>query len=91
MNPGRILVKELGHHLPYNISMPLLFHLAQFAAHIRDMHYMLHKVVVERMAATPSSSDCGRLSAVLQYRFQILPLFDVPGSAFHTAPKTTSQ
>jgi len=77
-------------NLPYNISTPLLFHLAQFAEHIRDMHFMLQKEVVDRMAAAPSSSDYGRLSVMLQYRFRILPLFDVPGSAFQPAPKVTS-
>ena len=86
----------LGHdlrivgNLPYNISTPLLFHLAQFADRIRDMHFMLQKEVVDRMAAAPSSRDYGRLSVMLQYRFQILPLFDVPGAAFHPAPKVTS-
>ncbi len=86
----------LGNHLrivgnlPYNISTPLLFHLAQFAPHILDMHFMLQKEVVDRMAAAPSTSAYGRLSVMLQYRFQILPLFDVPGSAFNPAPKVTS-
>lgn len=77
-------------NLPYNISTPLLFHLAQYAAHITDMHFMLQKEVVDRMAAAPSSSDYGRLSVMLQYRFQIIPLFDVPGSAFNPPPKVTS-
>ena len=77
-------------NLPYNISTPLLFHLAQFAAHIQDLHFMLQKEVVERLAAAPSTSAYGRLSVMLQYRFQILPLFDVPPQAFHPAPKVTS-
>ena len=77
-------------NLPYNISTPLLFHLAQFASRIQDMHFMLQKEVVERMAAAPSTSAYGRLSVMLQYRFQILPLFDVPPEAFHPAPKVTS-
>ena len=77
-------------NLPYNISTPLLFHLAQFASHISDMHFMLQKEVVERMAAAPSTAAYGRLSVMLQYRFQILPLFDVPPEAFHPAPKVTS-
>ncbi len=77
-------------NLPYNISTPLLFHLAQFAPQIRDMHFMLQKEVVDRMAAAPSTSAYGRLSVMLQYRFQILPLFDVPGAAFHPPPKVTS-
>jgi len=77
-------------NLPYNISTPLLFHLAQFASHITDMHFMLQKEVVERMAAAPSTPAYGRLSVMLQYRFQILPLFDVPPEAFHPAPKVTS-
>ena len=77
-------------NLPYNISTPLLFHLAQFAEQIRDLHFMLQKEVVERMAAAPSTAAYGRLSVMLQYRFQILPLFDVPGEAFHPVPKITS-
>jgi 16S rRNA (adenine1518-N6/adenine1519-N6)-dimethyltransferase len=77
-------------NLPYNISTPLLFHLALFAPQIRDMHFMLQKEVVDRMAAAPSTSAYGRLSVMLQYRFQILPLFEVPGAAFHPAPKVTS-
>jgi len=77
-------------NLPYNISTPLLFHLAQFAPHIQDLHFMLQKEVVERMAAAPSTSAYGRLSVMLQYRFEILPLFDVPPQAFHPAPKVTS-
>ena len=77
-------------NLPYNISTPLLFHLADFAEQIRDMHFMLQKEVVARMVAAPSSSDYGRLSVMLQYRFDMVHLFDVPGAAFHPAPKVTS-
>lgn len=77
-------------NLPYNISTPLLFHLADFSERIRDMHFMLQKEVVERMVAAPSSSDYGRLSVMLQYRFDMMHLFDVPGAAFHPAPKVTS-
>ena len=77
-------------NLPYNISTPLLFHLADFAERIRDMHFMLQKEVVQRMVAAPSSSDYGRLSVMLQYRFDMAHLFDVPGEAFHPVPKVTS-
>jgi 16S rRNA (adenine1518-N6/adenine1519-N6)-dimethyltransferase len=77
-------------NLPYNISTPLLFHLAQYAAHIRDMHFMLQKEVVQRMAAAPSTPDYGRLSVMLQYRFFVDHLFDVPGGAFNPPPKVTS-
>lgn len=77
-------------NLPYNISTPLLFHLADFAECIVDMHFMLQKEVVERMVAAPSSHDYGRLSVMLQYRFEMMHLFDVPGEAFHPAPKVTS-
>ena len=77
-------------NLPYNISTPLLFWLAQFAAHIRDVHVMLQKEVVERMVATPSSPQYGRLSVMLQYRFEIEKLIDVPAQAFHPAPKVQS-
>ena len=77
-------------NLPYNISTPLLFHLAGFAARVRDMHFMLQKEVVDRMAAEPDSADYGRLSVMLQYRFHIDRLFIVPPGAFNPAPKVDS-
>lgn len=77
-------------NLPYNISTPLLFHLADYVPHISDMHFMLQKEVVARMAATPSSAAYGRLSVMLQYLFEVEALFDVPPEAFHPAPKVTS-
>ena len=77
-------------NLPYNISTPLLFHLAQFAENITDLHFMLQKEVVERMVAAPSTSEYGRLSVMLQYRFAMESLFIVPASAFHPQPKVES-
>jgi 16S rRNA (adenine1518-N6/adenine1519-N6)-dimethyltransferase len=77
-------------NLPYNISTPILFHLAQSAHCIRDIHVMLQKEVVERMVAAPSSSDYGRLSVMLQYRFDLEKVLDVPPTAFCPAPKVES-
>jgi 16S rRNA (adenine1518-N6/adenine1519-N6)-dimethyltransferase len=77
-------------NLPYNISTPLLFHLAGFAHRVRDMHFMLQKEVVERMVAVPGSSEFGRLSVMLQYRFVMDRLLDVPPEAFNPAPKVHS-
>jgi 16S rRNA (adenine1518-N6/adenine1519-N6)-dimethyltransferase len=77
-------------NLPYNISTPLLFHLALFAARCRDMHFMLQNEVVERMVAMPSSAAYGRLSVMLQYRFDIERLFGVPPEAFYPVPKVES-
>ena len=77
-------------NLPYNISSPLLFHLAAFAAHIRDMHFMLQKEVVWRMAAAPDTPDYGRLSVMLQAQFRVEKLFIVPPGAFTPAPKVDS-
>lgn len=77
-------------NLPYNISTPLLFHLASFAEHVVDMHFMLQKEVVERMVATPGTTDYGRLSVMLQYRFVIDWLIDVPPESFNPAPKVDS-
>jgi len=77
-------------NLPYNISTPLLFHLSQFSELIQDMHFMLQKEVVERMVAKPSTSDYGRLSVMLQYRFAMEQLFTVPGEAFRPIPKIES-
>lgn len=77
-------------NLPYNISTPLLFHLADFAERVRDMTFMLQKEVVDRMVAAPGDDAYGRLSVMLQYRFAMASLFDVPGDAFRPAPKVTS-
>ncbi|MFZ4534710.1 16S rRNA (adenine(1518)-N(6)/adenine(1519)-N(6))-dimethyltransferase RsmA [Propionivibrio sp.] len=77
-------------NLPYNISTPLLFHLAGFADHVIDMHFMLQKEVVERMVAKPGTSDFGRLSVMLQYRFVMDWLLDVPPESFEPAPKVDS-
>jgi 16S rRNA (adenine1518-N6/adenine1519-N6)-dimethyltransferase len=77
-------------NLPYNISTPLLFHLQRYTAAIRDIHVMLQKEVVERMVAAPSSTEYGRLSVMLQYRFEIERVLDVPPASFHPAPKVES-
>ena len=77
-------------NLPYNISSPLLFHLAEFAGQIRDMHFMLQKEVVDRMAAQPDTADYGRLSVMLQARFRVQKLFIVPPGAFNPPPKVDS-
>jgi 16S rRNA (adenine1518-N6/adenine1519-N6)-dimethyltransferase len=77
-------------NLPYNISTPLLFHLARYAERIRDMHFMLQKEVVERMVATPGGGDYGRLSVMLQYRFDMELLLAVPPEAFSPPPKVES-
>jgi 16S rRNA (adenine1518-N6/adenine1519-N6)-dimethyltransferase len=77
-------------NLPYNISTPLLFHLARYTSAIRDMHVMLQREVVERMVAPPSSSDYGRLSVMLQYRFVLDLLMTIPAEAFRPRPRVES-
>ncbi|MBI5331244.1 MAG: 16S rRNA (adenine(1518)-N(6)/adenine(1519)-N(6))-dimethyltransferase RsmA [Betaproteobacteria bacterium] len=77
-------------NLPYNISSPLLFHLAEFTASIRDMTFMLQKEVVDRMAAAPDTPDYGRLTVMLQARFKVTKLFTVPPGAFTPPPKVDS-
>jgi 16S rRNA (adenine1518-N6/adenine1519-N6)-dimethyltransferase len=77
-------------NLPYNISTPLLFHLARYAERVRDMHFMLQKEVVERMVAAPDGGDYGRLSVMLQYRFDMELLLQVPPGAFFPPPKVDS-
>jgi 16S rRNA (adenine1518-N6/adenine1519-N6)-dimethyltransferase len=77
-------------NLPYNISSPLLFHLAEIADQVSEMHFMLQKEVVDRMVAAPGSGDFGRLSVMLQYHFQMERLFVVPPGAFNPAPKVDS-
>jgi 16S rRNA (adenine1518-N6/adenine1519-N6)-dimethyltransferase len=77
-------------NLPYNISTPLLFHLVGQKHCIEDMHFMLQKEVVERMAAEPGSKTYGRLSVMLQVQCEVIPLFDIGPGAFRPAPKVIS-
>lgn len=77
-------------NLPYHISTPLLFHLAESAHAIADIHVMLQSEVVERMVAEPGGSEYGRLSVTLQYRFDMEKILDVPAEAFRPAPKVRS-
>ena len=77
-------------NLPYNISTPILFHLLASAAVVRDQHFMLQKEVVQRMAASPGSKDFGRLSVMLQWRYAIDDVLDVPPEAFDPPPRVNS-
>ena len=77
-------------NLPYNISTPLLFHITGQAGVVRDAHFMLQREVVERMSAQPGTSEYGRLSVMLQYRWRVESLFDVAPSAFRPVPKVWS-
>ena len=86
--PGQLL-RVVG-NLPYNISTPLLFHLMRWAAQVRDQHFMLQREVVDRMVAHPGDSQYGRLSVMLQARYRMTHLFDVPPQAFDPPPKVMS-
>lgn len=77
-------------NLPYNISTPLIFHLLSFSGAIKDMHFMLQKEVVDRMAAGPGDNNYGRLSVMTQYLCQVIPLFIVPPESFDPPPKVDS-
>lgn len=77
-------------NLPYNLSSPILFHALDHAAVVRDMHFMLQKEVVERMAAGPGNKVYGRLTVMLQAYCAVTPLFIVPPGAFRPAPKVDS-
>jgi 16S rRNA (adenine1518-N6/adenine1519-N6)-dimethyltransferase len=77
-------------NLPYNISSPLLFHLAEYAQQVEDQHFMLQKEVVERMVAAPGSKTYGRLSVMLQWRYDMELMFVVPPTAFDPPPQVDS-
>ena len=77
-------------NLPYNISTPILFHLLGAASHVIDQHFMLQKEVVDRMAAAPGGKDYGRLSVMLQWRYRIEAVLDVPPEAFEPPPRVDS-
>ena len=77
-------------NLPYNISTPILFHLLEQARCIKDMHFMLQKEVVQRMAASPGGKTYGRLSVMLQAQCKVTKLFEIPPGAFNPPPKVDS-
>lgn len=78
-------------NLPYQISTPLLFHLIDYIPIIRDLHFMLQKEVVERMAGKINTKAYGRLGVMIQYHFTVEPLMIVPREAFYPQPQVTSQ
>jgi 16S rRNA (adenine1518-N6/adenine1519-N6)-dimethyltransferase len=77
-------------NLPYNISTPILFHLLGAAHCVQDQHFMLQKEVVQRMAASPGGKDFGRLSVMLQWRYRIEHVLDVPPESFDPPPRVDS-
>lgn len=77
-------------NLPYNISTPILFHLLDVVDLVADQHFMLQKEVVDRMAAAPGSKDYGRLSVMLQWRYRIESVLDVPPECFDPPPRVDS-
>lgn len=77
-------------NLPYNISTPLIFHLLNHSGVVRDMHFMLQKEVVQRLAAVPGDNNYGRLGIMAQYFCKVQPLFEVGSGAFRPAPKVDS-
>jgi len=77
-------------NLPYNISSPILFHLLPWAARVADQHFMLQKEVVDRMVAGPGGKDYGRLSVMLQWRYAMEAVLDVPPQAFEPPPRVDS-
>jgi 16S rRNA (adenine1518-N6/adenine1519-N6)-dimethyltransferase len=77
-------------NLPYNISSPILFHLLDVAHLVEDQHFMLQKEVIDRMVAKPSTSDYGRLSVMLQWRYEMQSLFNVPPECFDPPPRVMS-
>jgi 16S rRNA (adenine1518-N6/adenine1519-N6)-dimethyltransferase len=93
------LARSLGAHdaklrvvgnLPYNISTPILFHLLAFVDSVQDQHFMLQKEVVDRMVARPASGDYGRLSVMLQWRYDMEKVLAVPPQAFDPPPRVDS-
>ena len=77
-------------NLPYNISSPILFHLLEHVAVVKDQHFMLQKEVIDRMVATPASGDYGRLSVMLQWRYDMENVLFVPPESFDPPPRVDS-
>jgi 16S rRNA (adenine1518-N6/adenine1519-N6)-dimethyltransferase len=77
-------------NLPYNISTPILFHLLGFVDAVQDQHFMLQKEVIDRMVAVPATSDYGRLSVMLQWRYAMENVLFVPPQSFDPPPRVDS-
>ncbi|MCC2633981.1 16S rRNA (adenine(1518)-N(6)/adenine(1519)-N(6))-dimethyltransferase RsmA [Ramlibacter sp.] len=88
-NLGAPKLRIVG-NLPYNISSPILFHLLQYVDHVVDQHFMLQKEVIDRMVAAPATSDYGRLSVMLQWRYAMENVLFVPPQAFEPPPRVDS-
>jgi 16S rRNA (adenine1518-N6/adenine1519-N6)-dimethyltransferase len=86
---AQALLRVVG-NLPYNISSPILFHLLGFAHLVQDQHFMLQKEVVDRMVASPSTAAYGRLSVMLQWRYAMENMLDVPPESFDPPPRVMS-
>jgi 16S rRNA (adenine1518-N6/adenine1519-N6)-dimethyltransferase len=86
---GVVKTRVVG-NLPYNISTPILFHLLGFVDSIEDQHFMLQKEVIDRMVARPATSDYGRLSVMLQWRYEMEDVLFVPPESFDPPPRVDS-
>ncbi len=88
-NPGQAKIRVVG-NLPYNISSPILFHLLDHVAVVQDQHFMLQKEVIDRMVAAPGTSDYGRLTVMLQWRYMMENVLFVPPESFDPPPRVDS-
>ncbi len=86
---GALKLRVVG-NLPYNISTPILFHLLEHVAVVEDQHFMLQKEVIDRMVAVPATSDYGRLSVMLQWRYAMENVLFVPPGSFDPPPRVDS-
>ena len=86
---GAPKIRVVG-NLPYNISTPILFHLLEHVQAIEDQHFMLQKEVIDRMVASPATSDYGRLSVMLQWRYAMENVLFVPPESFDPPPRVDS-
>ncbi|MET0207756.1 MAG: 16S rRNA (adenine(1518)-N(6)/adenine(1519)-N(6))-dimethyltransferase RsmA [Burkholderiaceae bacterium] len=89
IKPPSTMLRIVG-NLPYNISTPILFHLLPFAHRVADQHFMLQKEVVDRMVASPSTAAYGRLSVMLQWRYEMENVLAVPPESFDPPPRVDS-
>jgi 16S rRNA (adenine1518-N6/adenine1519-N6)-dimethyltransferase len=90
MAPGRPAALRVVGNLPYNITTPILFHLLGYAPVIADQHFMLQKEVIDRMVAAPANADYGRLSVMLQWRYEMENVLFVPPESFDPPPRVDS-
>ena len=82
-------IRVIG-NLPYNIATEIIFFLLNSKIKIQDMHVMLQKELIDRIASLPGNKQYGRISVMVQANYEVTKLFDISPNVFEPKPKVWS-